>query len=131
MAVPEVRTVLRAGCGRVPRMQQARTTVHAGVAPMIGKLLGGLWKWAAAAGAVAAGALYLLLKAARAQQAAEKAKRVRAEVKAAGEKAARKHIQDTQETTREVEDDIRKSGADSRRDSLRDYASGAGSGDPE
>lgn len=59
---------------------------------------------------------------------AQKAARA-AERSAQASEAARKHVQETVERTREVEDDIRKSGPDARRDELRDYASVSGDGD--
>lgn len=94
-------------------------------------LLGGIWKYAlAGAGLVIAG-LAFALKLVAAQKAAEKADKLRYKAKAAGEKAARKHVTDTVETTRETEDDIRRDSPDARRRKLREYSSGAGPDDPD
>lgn len=59
---------------------------------------------------------------------AQKAART-AERNAQASEAARKHVQETTEATREVEDYISKSGPDARRDKLRDYTSDPDDGD--
>lgn len=62
---------------------------------MLGNLLGGMWKWITAAAVFAAGILYLLLKAARAEKAAEK-------VKAKREKAKRRASDASREKGRDI-----------------------------
>lgn len=94
-------------------------------------LLGSAQKYLlAGAGLVIAG-LAFALKLVAAQKAAEKADKLRYKAKAAGERAARKHVTDTVEATRETEDDIRRDSPEQRRSELRGYASGAGPDDPD
>ena len=93
---------------------------------MIGNLLGGIQKYLIAGAGLLIAGLVVALKIVSAQKAAARAEAVQYKVKAKGEEAARKHVTDTVEKTRETEDAIRRDSPDSRRDSLRDYASGAG-----
>lgn len=91
---------------------------------MIGNLLGGIQKYLlAGAGLVIAG-LVVALKIISAQKAAARAEAVQYKVKAKGEEAARKHVTDTVEKTRETEDAIRRSDSDRVSDELREYARG-------
>lgn len=82
-----------------------KSALWGAVASLIGLLSAALW-WTNAARN-------------RAQKAAEDA-----QDKARQEEAARNHVQETTEATREVEDDIRRDSAKIRREKLRDYASG-------
>lgn len=92
-------------------------------------LLGSAQKYLlAGAGLVIAG-LAFALKLVAAQKAAARAEATRQKVKAKGEEAARKHLQETQEKTREVDDDIRGKSDDSVTDSLRKYARDSDEGD--
>lgn len=84
-------------------------------------LKGILWKILAGALAVVTFIAWLL--SARTEKLQEQ--RDTARQKAKGERQAREHLQETRETTREVEDDIRQSGPDDRRERLRKYASGS------
>lgn len=94
-------------------------------------ILGGIQKYLLAGAALLVAGLVFALRLVSAQKAAEKADKLRYKAKAAGEKAARKHVTSTVEKTRDVEDDIRRDSAAGRRERLREYSSGTRPDDPD
>lgn len=88
---------------------------------MFGTIKSYLW---GAVGAVIATLSAALWWSNSARQSAEKAAR-KAETKARRNEAARKHVQETTEATRDVEDDLANTTADKRRRKLREYAPGS------